>query len=101
MKKMNIFSLGTSTVLTTVLITFMTVYAELNTVFKDFLKNLTGHHWTSKGVIALVFFVVSYLILKQFSSTNNDSKKMIDLVIISALLGSLVIFGFFAYEFFG
>ena len=101
MKRINIPSLGISTILTIILITFMTLYAEFNAVFKDFLKNLTGHHWTSKGVIALVFFVVSYLILKQFSSTNNDSKKMIDLVIISALLGSLVIFLFFSYEFFG
>ena len=99
MRRVNIHSLSVSTILTIILITFMTIYAELNSVFKDFLKELTGHHWTSKGVIALVFFVVAYIVLRQLAFDKKDVKKTLNLVVGVALIASITIFGFFLYEF--
>ena len=100
MKNTNIKALGISTILTIVLITFMTIYGELNSAFKDFLKNLLGHHWISKGVIALAFFIIIYFALKNLVSKKEDVRGYINWVIISSVLGSLIILLFYVYEFF-
>ncbi len=98
--KVNIKSMSISTILTIILIVFMTIYAELNTGFKDFLKNLFGHHWVAKGIITVIFFILSYFILKNFISDNKKVKEIVAWVIIATILGSLAIFIFFIYEFF-
>ena len=100
MKKTNIYSLGLSTIFTFIFITFMTIYAEINTSFKDFLKLLTGHHWTSKGIISVIFFILLYFILKNFTPQKKEIVTVIYLVMITAIFCTLVIFGFFIYEFF-
>ena len=96
----NIKSLSISTILTIILITFLTIYAELNSSFKDFLKSLTTHHWISKGVISLAFFILAYFILDKFTSKEKNVNSYINLVLIFVILGSLAIFGFYLYEFF-
>ena len=96
----NIKSLSISTILTIILITFLTIYAELNPIFKEFLKSLTSHHWISKGVISLVFFILAYFILDKIISKEKNVNSYINLVLAFVILGSLAIFGFYLYEFF-
>lgn len=98
--KVNIKSMSISTILTIIFIVFMTIYSELNKVFKDFLKNLAGHHWVAKGIIAVIFFILVYFILKNFINDNKKVKETVVWVIIAVILGSLAIFGFYVYEFF-
>jgi hypothetical protein len=59
---MNIKSLSILTSLTLILIVIMTIWSELSKNFKNFLAGLTGHHWTAKGLISLVFFILVYFI---------------------------------------
>ena len=96
----NIKSLSISSILTIILITFLTIYAELNSLFKEFLKSLTGHHWVSKGAISLIFFILAYFILNKFTSKEKNVNYYINMVLIFVILGSLAIFGFYIYEFF-
>jgi uncharacterized membrane protein YqhA len=52
-----------SAIITVLGITFMTVYAEFNAAFKNFLKATFYHHWIGKGVLAIViFFIFAHLI---------------------------------------
>ena len=95
---MNVNALNKSAILTMLLIAVMTVAAELSKNFKDFLKNLLGHHWTSKGIIALAFFILAYLILRR---TNNEisNKNLISTVILTIVF-ALIIFLFYVFEYF-
>lgn len=95
----NIRARSISTILTIILIVIMTIYAELSKAFKEFLVSLTGHHWISKGVISLIFFMVAYFILAKYLK-EKDIKKDAILVAIFTILGSLTIFIFYIYEFF-
>lgn len=99
MKNTNISAMSISTIATIVLIVIITVYSELNQSFKDFLKNLAGHHWITKGIISLIFFILVYFILKNKLKESNVNKYF-QWVLISTILGFLVIFLFYAYEFF-
>ena len=101
MKNINIKAMSYSTMLTVILIVFMTIYAELNTKFKDLLKLMSGHHWISKSIISLIFFVVSYYLLMNLVKDNErEIKKDMTIVVIITVLGVLSILLFYAYEFF-
>ena len=55
----NFLSLTISSILTFVLVAFLTIYSELNETFKQNLASFTGHHWISKSIITvlhLLFF---------------------------------------------
>lgn len=78
-------------------VTGVTIAAELNAPFKDWLKSLSGHHWTSKSVTSvslyLLLLIFFYLIFKKI-----DTKKVrgaLFLAVLSAVAGSLLILGFF------
>jgi hypothetical protein len=75
-------------------IVVLTVAAERFPPVKAFLAGLTGHHWTAKGLIALiVFFVVAFLFSRKEDAA--DPLGSVSTVIISAVLGALAIFVFY------
>jgi len=54
--------LALATMVAIVAIVVMTVAAELSGGFKGILADLTGHHWVSKGLLALGIFLVTWLV---------------------------------------
>jgi len=63
-RKYNVFqfpALSLATMVAIVAIVVMTLVAELSGGFKAFLADLTGHHWVTKGVLALGIFLVTWL----------------------------------------
>ena len=77
-----------------------TVAAERHTQVKDFLAGLTGHHWTAKGIIALIlFFAVAFIFSKKPESENVTGT--VSAVIVSAGLGAITIFAFYMLHFLG
>jgi hypothetical protein len=68
---------------------------------KDFLKNLHGHHWVGKGIWAVALFFltsgVSYLISK--GRVGIAPTGHVKALTWALALGTLVIYGFFAYEY--
>lgn len=80
----------------TAYVLFMTaivIIADLKPPVKIFLANLTGHHWTAKGMLGLILFIVLTLI---FNILGKDGKVLRDIcVTISATfvgLAALLIF---------
>ncbi|HNX22658.1 MAG TPA: hypothetical protein PKG60_01330 [Spirochaetota bacterium] len=74
------------------------IAAEFIAPFKNFLAALTGHHWTSKGVLGALLFIILTII---FNVKGNDDNlgRNINLAIISAVSGSVVLFLFFALHY--
>jgi|SRR3989344_1858188 len=81
-------------------IVILTLSAELSKPLKDFLANLTGHHWVTKGVAAAVFFVFLYFIIARSTEEASNIKKETMYVLWSSILGGLVIFIFYLWHFF-
>jgi len=104
MKKSSlIYASSLSAIINVVFVTTVTILAELNAPLKDWLKSLSGHHWTSKSIISVLLYllllVLFYIVLK-----NVDAKKVreaVFLAILSALSGSFLILGFFTAHNFG
>jgi uncharacterized oligopeptide transporter (OPT) family protein len=75
-------------------VVILTIAAEQVPVVKEFLAGLSGHHWTSKSIIAMVLFVA----VASLFSRRKDPEDVLNLVkgvIVSGLAAALVIFVFY------
>ena len=79
-------------------IVIMVISAEFIAPFKNFLAALTGHHWTAKGVIGALLFIILTAIFNA-KGDDDDLGKNINLAIVSAVSGSIVLFLFFAIHY--
>ena len=85
-----------ATIITTIFIVVVTILAELSSGFKDFLAKLAGHHWTAKSLLSIIVFFLSYSLSNK---DEGDVKKMARNVVVATVLGGLLIFFFYIYEF--
>ena len=97
--KFNIKSLNYSTILTVSLIVILTLWSELSEQFKIFLASITGHHWVTKGIFSLIFFVIIYSLLSKTVKDRIDSIYETVYTVIAVILGGIIIFGFYVWHF--
>lgn len=80
-----------------VFVTAVTIAAELNTPLKDWLKELSGHHWTSKSILSIALYIITlllvYAVLQDVSS--RKVRNAVSFATWSAFAGSILIFAFF------
>jgi len=69
---------------------------------KDFLKGLHGHHWVGKSIWAIGLFVITtvgtYLSCKNYT-TEHPLNKYVWFLTVALILGTAILYAFFAYEF--
>ncbi len=98
-----IYASALSATLTAVFVTVLTIVAELNPAVKDWLKSLSGHHWTSKSILSIVLYIVAFGLCYALKH-HIDARKVgisIKLAIWSAVLGIIVLLFFFTAHNFG
>lgn len=98
--KIHSTALTYATIFSVWLIVSLTILTEIFASLKSFLVSFTGHHWPSKGIITLVAFLLTYLILSRKEESGNILKG-VWIVAGSIVFGGLLIFSFFLYEFLG
>ena len=79
-----------------------TVLAELNAGFKSFLATTFSHHWVGKSILSIILFVLVYYYYSTHKGNANmhvDAIRMSKQTIIFTLLGALIIFAFYVWEF--
>lgn len=77
----------------------LTLGSEVSKPFKTFLAGMTGHHWVTKGVLSLVLFFLLYFIFAKTTEDSHEAAGGIYAVVLSAITGGLIIFGFFVWHF--
>lgn len=85
---------------TLIFIVAITIMADLVPDIKDMLKNAFTHHWVGKSVLSVIFFILISMIA-YFGITNPDDTTlpaMLRLLSCFAILGTMLIYGFFVYE---
>jgi hypothetical protein len=98
--KLHSTALIRSTIAVIWLIVGMTLLSEVSASFKAFLTQVGSHHWIGKGILATATFVVLYLLFRKFGESKGIFGGTL-LVVGSVVLGGLIIFGFFIWNFFG
>lgn len=97
-----IYASAYSAAFTVGLMTAVTIAAELSPVFKNWLAQMTGHHWITKSYMSLAAFVVCVMLfffIKK-SASDYETQKALFVLQIFSILGFIAILGFYLYEFF-
>ncbi|MEK9173405.1 MAG: hypothetical protein AAB594_02445 [Patescibacteria group bacterium] len=76
----------------------VTISAEFSEPFKNSLKAITGHHWTTKSVFSVIMFFLLYFVFIRTKESENI-KKSINFVLLNTIVGGLVLFIFFIWHF--
>ncbi len=96
----NLKAMSLSTIIMIIVTVIITIFAELSKPFKDFLAGITGHHWVTKSLVAmLLFLILSFVFARKFKG-EVDVWKETKRVIWTAIIGTILIFGFFVLDFF-
>ncbi|MBI2024183.1 hypothetical protein HYT00_02250 [Candidatus Giovannonibacteria bacterium] len=92
-----IFSSAIAASLSVIFITFITIYAEFSVPTKDYLKSLSGHHWTTKSIASVILFFASWILIYAFCRNIEvpSIRKSLKVLIWLTILGSIAILGFF------
>lgn len=67
-----IISSAYSAILNVVFVTVLTIWAEFNVPLKDWLKSISGHHWTTKSIFSVLIFALFTLIFFFANSGRED-----------------------------
>lgn len=80
-----------------------TIVGELVASFKDFLKNIFGHHWIGKSVIGAAIFAMAAFLCFLCPKKFDIEKTIFWLwaLILAAIAGFFAIFGFYIGHFYG
>lgn len=80
-----------------VFVVVITIWAEFNAPLKDWLKNFSGHHWTSKSIFSLALYaavtVLAYLL--PFKYSESCLKKSLVSLFVFLILGVAALALFF------
>ncbi|GMQ95259.1 MAG: hypothetical protein BMS9Abin13_372 [Patescibacteria group bacterium] len=81
-------------------IVLLVIAGELYKPLKSFLANAFVHHWIGKGVLAFFTFAGLGIALVFFDSSgeNTQTKILLSFLVWVAVLGTVSIIVFFAYE---
>jgi RsiW-degrading membrane proteinase PrsW (M82 family) len=82
-------------------VTAITILMELfEEPIKPMLTSVTGHHWVTKGLFAVILFAAVYGLCVLFVADSRENARPVYVAIGSAVLGGLTIFLFFVWHFF-
>lgn len=98
-----IISSACAAAITIAFIVIITIWAELSAPLKDWLKNFSGHHWTTKSMFSALIYMLAAIILYWLPhnpSPERIRRKIICLLIFAAL-GVIVLTAFYAAHNFG
>lgn len=96
--KLNLKALNYTTLSTILLIVALTIWSELVPSFKTNLASLTGHHWVTKSVVSLIFFIAVYFLLSKIIKDSKNPLPLIIKITITTILGGVIIFGFYIWH---
>lgn len=82
-----------------ILMTVTVIVADLFLPLKNFLAGITGHHWTAKGLLGSLIFIILIFIFNA-KSGDDDLKKSINFVIISSVTGIIALMLFYTIHYF-
>lgn len=96
---MRVRSMSLSVILSVIVTTAITIWAEFSVPLKDFLKSITGHHWVTKSILSIIIFFGVYLIARPSEKNINILNKTKKVIWVT-LICILALLAFFTWHYF-
>jgi len=97
-KKPILSAIIVSAILTIAAIVFLTIFGELNPVFKAWLTKTFSHHWIGKSIISVLVFLVSSPVFYVLRLKKISIPALIWLLVAVANLSFGILLAFFFVE---
>ena len=83
--------------------TVITIWMEYSPGLKAWLVSLAGHHWTAKSWLTMIVYAVVAVIVYATHRNPSDAqvRRSLILLVCAAIIGALIIFGFFFFHYVG
>lgn len=102
-KYKTMYSSSVSAVATIILVTVVTIWADLSPVLKNWLASLAGHHWVTKSLMVAILFPLIWGLVNVFyrgSVSGEATRKSLWVLIAVTFLGFAAILGFYVWHYF-
>src|SRR3989344_3814960 len=92
-----IISSACASIITIIFVVIITIWAELSVSLKEWLKNFSGHHWTSKSIFSILLYLVAMTLsyLGFYNTSEVLLRKMLIFLLIFTVLGIITITAFY------
>ncbi|MBI2096720.1 MAG: hypothetical protein HYT40_01000 [Candidatus Sungbacteria bacterium] len=92
-----IISSAYAAILTIIFVVVITIWAELSAPLKDWLKNFSGHHWTSKSIFSVILYAVvaAILYLSPYTESDDRLERILGFLLVFTALGTILITAFY------
>ena len=92
-----IISSAYAAIVTIIFVVVIVIWAEFSGPLKDWLKNFSGHHWTSKSIFSVSLYAVATVVLYLSPNKHDDDrlKRALGFLLISTVLGAIILALFF------
>ena len=92
-----IFASALAAIVTIIFVVVITIWTDLSIPLKNWLKNFSGHHWTSKSIFSALLYMAATVIF--YWSFRNPSevvlRKLLVFLLVFIVLGVLSITAFY------
>ncbi len=101
-KQKLVVSSAFSAIITIVFVVVIVIWAELFPPLKVWLKNFSGHHWTSKSILSVLLYTLGTIVLYLFPNKYSEDhlKRALVFLLIFTLLGTITLTLFFTAHYF-
>lgn len=88
-----IISSAYAAIITIIFVVVIVIWAELSAPLKDWLKNFSGHHWTSKSIFSVLLYTIVAIALYLTPQKYSDEhlQRTLGFLLISTILGTIII----------
>lgn len=92
-----IFASAVAATITVAFVVIITIGAELSMPLKDWLKGVSGHHWTSKSIFSVLLYTGATAIVYGLFHNPGEVRLRRTLVflLVSTALGSIILTAFY------
>lgn len=91
-----IISSAYAAIISSVFVVVITIWAELSPTLKDWLKSVSGHHWTTKSIFTALIFTGALIIFYLLRRNHTDNaKRSLMLLLVLVFVGSIAIMTFY------
>ena len=89
--------------MTVIFVVAITVFAELSAPLKDWLKNFSGHHWTTKSIFSAALYAVATVAFYALLRDGNGAgaRRSLALLLSGTALCTVILTLFFTGHHFG
>lgn len=80
-------------IITIIFVVIIVIWAELSAPLKDWLKNFSGHHWTSKSIFSVLLYAAATVALYLMPQRYDAGRlvKSLGWLLASTVLGTAML----------